>query len=162
MSRDPAAAAAAQGLRSMMTDEALKAMMEQSFARLPGNPVKVNDTWDGQLDLGNDIVGKIGGAVKFTVKAIDGAEDAAMARIAVSLVLKQETAPPPGPNGMVMKLGAATGDGEMLFDVARGRIRKSTMKSNMPSTITMQAPDGSPATLQNRTTTTVTMETVEK
>jgi hypothetical protein len=162
MSGDPQAAAAAQGLRSMMTDEALKATMEQSFAKLPANPVKASDTWEGQLNLGNDIVGKIGGAVKFTVKAIEGSADAVLARIAVSLALKQETAPPAGPNGMVMKLGAATGEGEMLFDAAKGRIQRSTMKSDMPSTITMQGPDGSPATLQNRTTTTMTMELVEK
>jgi len=162
MSGDPGAAAAAQGLRSMMSDEALKAMMEQSFSKLPATPVKATDTWDGQLNLGNDMVGKIVGTVKFTVKAIEGPADAGMARIGVSLALKQETAPPSGPNGMVMKLGAATGEGEMLFDIAKGRIQKSTMKSEMPSTITMQGPDGSPATLQNRTTTTMTMELVEK
>ena len=32
----------------------------------------------------------------------------------------------------------------------------------MPSTMTMQAPDGSVATMENKTTTTMTMELVEK
>ena len=162
ISEDPAAAAATQGLKAMMTDEALKAMMEQSFSKLPANPVKPADTWEGQLNLGNEIVGKIRGTVKFTLKAIEGAADARMARIAVSLAMMQETAPPAGPNGIVMKLGPSSGQGEMLFDLAKGRIQKSTMKSEMPSTITMQGPDGSPATLQNKTTTTMTMELVER
>jgi hypothetical protein len=162
MAEDPSTAAAAQGVRSVLSDEALKATMEQSFSKLPAKPVTPADTWEGQLSLGNDSVGKIGGTVRFTLRAIEGSPDAGMARIGVSLALKQEAAPPAGPNGMVMKLGAASGEGEMLFDLAKGRIQRSTMRSDMPSTITMQGPEGSPATMQNKTTTTMTMELVEK
>jgi Family of unknown function (DUF6263) len=160
--QDPSAAAIAQSLKSSLSDDALKATLEQSFTKLPEGPVKPGDTWKGQMNIGNEMIGKIAGAVDFTLKAIEGAADAAVARIGVAMTLKQESAPPSGPGGMVMKLHDARGEGEMLFDVARGRIRKSTMKSTMPSTITGQTPDGTPMTLQNTTTTSMTMEMVEK
>jgi hypothetical protein len=160
--QDPGAAAIAQSLKSSLSDEALKATLEQSFSKLPEGPVKPGDSWKGQLSMGNDMIGKISGALDFTLKGFEGTEDAATARIGVAMAMKQETAPPAGPGGMTMKLHDAKGEGEMFFDVAKGRIRKSTMKSTMPSTIAGQGPDGSPVTMQNTTTTTMSMELVEK
>ncbi len=159
---DPAAQGAAQGMRSVLSDEALKTTTEQSFSKLAPNPVSPGDTWEGQLSLGNDAIGRMAGVVRFTLKGIEGPPDAGVARIAVALTLKQQSAPPPAPNGMSVKQGDARGEGEILFDVANGRIRKSTMKTDLPSTITGQTPDGSPATMLNKTTTTVTMELVGK
>jgi hypothetical protein len=85
-----------------------------------------------------------------------------VAQVGVELTLKQEVAAPPAANGMVLKVLEGKGVGEIAFDVAKGRIRKSSMKTEQPSTMTMQAPDGSQVTMQNRTTTTVTMELVQK
>jgi hypothetical protein len=48
------------------------------------------------------------------------------------------------------------------LDVAKGRIRDNTMKTEMPSTVSMQGQDGSMMNMQNRTTTTVKMTLVEK
>lgn len=158
----PSAQAASQALRSLLSDEALKTTMEQSFSKFPQNPVQPGDTWDGQMSMGNDAAGRIGGTVTFTLKAVEGSPDASVARVAVGLKLKQETAPPPGPNGMTLKLGEVRGEGELLFDAARGRVRKSTMKTDMPSTISGAGPDGNPVTIRNQTTTTMTMELVEK
>ena len=163
LSADPAAAAAAQGLKAMLSDDALKTTLSQSFARLPADPVKAGDTWTGQLAMGNEVIGRVAGASTFTLKAIEGTADAPLARIAVGLALKQEVVPAPsGPMGMVMKIGDSKGEGEILFSVAKGHIQRSTMRTEMPSTMTMTGPDGSPATMQNRTTTTMTMELVEK
>jgi Family of unknown function (DUF6263) len=163
MSADPAAAAAAQGLKTMLSDDALKATLSQSFSMLPTEPVKAGDTWTGKISMGNDIIGRIVGTSTFTLKAIEGTGDPAIARVAVALALKQDGVPAPsGPMGMVMKLGDSRGEGEILFSVARGRIQRNTMRTEMPSTMTMTGPDGSPATMQNRTTTTMTMELVER
>ena len=158
----PSSQAASQGLRSLLSDEALKTTMEQSFSKFPQHPVKPGDTWDGQMSVGNEASGRIGGTVTFTLKSLEGSPDAGVARIAVGLRLKQEIAAPPGPNGMTLKLGEVRGEGELLFDAASGRVRKSTMKTDMPSTISGAGPDGNPVAMQNRTTTTVTMELVEK
>ncbi len=158
----PSSQAASQGLRSLLSDDALKTTMEQSFSKFPPNPVKPGDTWDGQMSMGNEAAGRIGGTVTFTLKSIDGSPDAAVARIAVGLRLKQEAPAPPGPNGMTVNLGEVRGEGELLFDAAKGRIRKSTMRTDLPSTISGAGPDGNPVTMQNKTTTTMTMELVEK
>jgi hypothetical protein len=161
MPQDPAAAALTQGLKSMLSDDAMRATLEQSFSKLPAGPVKSGDTWNGEISIGNDMIGKINGAVTFTLKALEGPADAALARIAVSMVMKQVTAPPAGPNDMKVQLGDSRGQGEMTFDVARGRIRRSTMKTDMPSTVTMTGPDGT-VDMRNKSTTTMTMELIEK
>ena len=50
----------------------------------------------------------------------------------------------------------------MVFNVGRGRIETNSMRTDMPSTVTMRGPDGGPVTMQNKTKTTMTMELVEK
>ena len=159
---DPSASALAQALKTSLSDDALKATLEQSFTKLPPGSVKPGDRWNGGMSMGNEMVGKISGAVDFTLKALEGSGDAALARIGVAVTMKQESAPASGPGGMVMKLQDARGEGEMLFEIARGRIRKSTMKSTMPSTISGQTPDGNAVTMQNTTTTSMTMELIDK
>ena len=163
MAADSATAAAGQGLKTTLGDEALKNTLEQTFPRLSLPPVKVGDTWTGQLAMGNMAIGRITGRSTFTIKAIEGTAEAPIARISVGLVLKQDVVPPPsGPAAMVMTLGDARGAGEILFAVAGGRIQRSTMRTDMPFTVVMNGPDGSPATVANKTTITVTMELVDK
>lgn len=163
MSADPAAAQVGQGLRTSLSDEALKTTLEQTFPRLALPPLKVGDQWQGQIAMGNPAIGRITGRSTFTLKALDGAPDGVVARIAVALTLRQDVVPPPsGPAGMVMTLGDAKGTGEIVFDVAKGMILRSTMKSELPSTVVMTGPDGSPATMENKATTTMTMEMIEK
>jgi hypothetical protein len=161
-SGDPSAAMAAQGMKAAFSDEAIKTTLEQTFSKLPADPVRPGDTWKGQTAMGNEMIGRIVGNVTFTLKSVEGPADAGLARIDIALVLKQEIAPPPGPNGMTMKLGDARGTGEIVFDLAKGRIRESRMKSDLPSRMSMQAPDGTTANMENKTTTTVTMTLVEK
>jgi len=158
---DMAAAGVLQGLKTMLSDDALKTTLQQSFSKLPPGAVKPGDAWKGQLEIANPMVGKIAGALDFTLKAADGGQDGT-ARIGVAMALKQEGAPGPGVMGMTMTLGNAKGEGEILFDVGKGRIQKSTMKSVMPATIAGQAPDGTQMSMQNTTTTNVTMELINK
>ena len=159
---DPAAIAAAEGMKSILSDEAVKATLEQSFPKLPAAALQPGETWQAQLAMGNDTIGRVTGDVKFTLKAVEGAGDAATAQIAVALTVKQDVAPPPAANGMIVKMGEGKGTGDIAFDVAKGRIVKSSMKTDTPSTMTMQGPDGNMATLQSKATTTMTMELVQK
>lgn len=163
VSADPAGAAAGRAVKSMLSDEALKATLEQSFSRLPPGPVAPGDTWTGQLAMANEAIGRIVGASTFTLRAIEGTGEAQVARIAVGLTLKQAVVgPPSGPAGIVMTLGDSKGEGAIVFDVSRGHIRRSTMRTELPSTVRMHGPDGTPATMQNKTITTMTMELVER
>jgi hypothetical protein len=161
---DPSAGGAAQSLRSQLSDDALKSALEQAFPRLALPPAKVSDTWTGQLAMGNPAIGRITGRSIFTLNALEGTSEAPLARIAIALTLRQDVVPQPsGPARMVMTLGsAAKGVGEMLFDVSKGQIQKSTMKTDLPSSVVMTGPDGAPATVENKTTITMTMELVNK
>jgi hypothetical protein len=153
-----AGAQMAQSLRTVMSDDSIRAALEQSFPRLPANPVKPGESWTSQVSLGGDVIGKITGTQTMTLNSAD----AASATIGVTLALKQESAPPVGPSGMTVKLGDGKGEGEMQFDVANGRIRKSTMRTDIPSTMNSVGPDGRPVTMKNTAKTTMTMEIVEK
>lgn len=157
--RDRSAAQMAQTLKSVLSEESIRAALEQSFPRLPPQAVKTGDTWTGQIALGSDATGRISGTQTMTLKRLDGG-DAGVATIAVALALKQESSPPVGPSGVTMKLGDSKGEGEIEFDVGAGRIRKATMKTEMPSTMTGQGPDGRPATFKNATKTSMIMEEV--
>jgi hypothetical protein len=162
-SNDPGTMQAGQGLRSMLGDDALKTTFEQTFPRLSAPPVKVGDTWTAQLAMGSPGVGRITGRSTFTLKALEGTAESSVARIAVDLTLRQDGVPPPsGPAAMVMTLGDAKGTGELLFAVAGGLIQRGTMRTDMPSSVVMNGPDGSPVTMDSKSTITMTMELVQQ
>jgi hypothetical protein len=153
---DRSALQIAQGLKSVLSDEAIRASLEQSFPRLPGHDVKPGDTWTAQVALGSPATGRIAGTQTMTLRSVDGGT----ATVDVALGLKQESTPPIGPQGMTLKLGDSHGAGSIDFDVAGGRIRKATMTTDMPSTLTTTGPDGRPATLTRATKTSMTMEEI--
>ena len=158
---DPFAAGLAQNIKSMLSDDALRTSLEQSFSRMPEQPVKPGDTWTSEQTLGVDVIGRITGTSTFTLKAIEGTGDAAVARVGVTLAIRQESTPGTGAS-VTVKLGASKGEGELLFNVAKGRVERNSMRTEMPTTVTMRGREGGPSTMQNNTTTSMTMERVEK
>jgi hypothetical protein len=159
--RDPMSGALAQNIKGMLSEDALRAALEQSFSRLPEQPVNVGDTWTAEHAVGADATGRLVGKSTFTLKAVEGTGDAAVARIAVSLALRQEEVPSPGASTSV-KLGPGSkGEGEVVFNVGPGRIETSTMRTDMPSTVTLRTPDAGTITLQNNTRTVMTMTVVK-
>jgi len=158
--RDPMAGSLAQNIKAMLSEDALRSSLEQNFSRMPDAPVKPGDTWTAEQSVGADSVGKIVGKSTFTLKGIEGTGDAAMARIGVTLALRQQNVPSAGAS-VVMKLGDGKGEGELLFHVAKGRVERNTMRTDIASSATMRGPDGGTATLQNSTRTQMTMDLVK-
>jgi len=159
--RDPMAAGLAQNIRAMLSEDALRTSLEQSFSRMPDAPVKPGDTWTSQQSVGADSTGRIVGTSTFTLKAIEGSGDAAIARVAVSLALKQSEAPAAGAS-MVVRLHDGKGEGEVLFSVARGRVEQNGMKTDMTSSAEVRGPDGGTQSIQNTTRTTMTMDLIKQ
>ena len=158
--RDPMSGALAQNIKAMLSEDALRASLEQSFSRLPDQPVNIGDTWTSEQAVGAAATGRVLGKSTFTLKAVEGSGDAQVARLAAALALRQEEVPGAGAS-TVVKLGAASkGEGEVVFDLSRGRIETNTMRTDMPATVTMRAPDGGVMTLQNTTRTVMTMTRV--
>ncbi len=162
-SAGPEAAASSQAIAALYSDDAIRSMLEQSFPKLPTQPVKPGETWAGQLALGNQTIGKITAALTFTLKALDGDAGAQRANVSIDMTLKQGAKPPAsGPTRVSVALGDSRGQGDLLFDVAHGRIVRSSMRTDMPSTVTMAGPEGSPVMLKNHVTTNATMELIPK
>lgn len=160
---DRDAAMASQALTSLYSDDALRNMLEQSFPKLPVQPLKPGDTWTGQLALGNQTIGRIAADLTFTLKSLDGSGDAQRATVAATMKLTQAVKPPAGgATRVTLTLGDSRGEGDIGFDVARGRIVTNTMRTEMPSTVSMVGPDGNPVTFRNRVRTTATMELIER
>jgi hypothetical protein len=158
--RDPMAGGLAQNIKAMLGENALRSSLEQSFSRLPDGPVKPGDTWTAEQSIGADAVGKIVGSSTFTLKAIEGTGDAVLARVAVSLTLRQQDVPASG-SSMSVRLGTGKGQGELIFRVGQGIVERNSMNTEMASTASVRGPDGSPVTLQNSTRTQMTMELVK-
>jgi hypothetical protein len=152
-------AMSSQALTALYSDEAIRTMLEQSFPKLPPRPVKTGDTWKGEIALGNPSVGRINAALTFTVQSLD----AERTTIAEAVSLTQNSKPEPsGEAHMTVALGDSHGEGEMVFDVARGRIVRNSMRTEMPSSVEMIGRDGQPRKFQNRVITEATMELMNK
>lgn len=159
--RDPMAGGLAQNIKSMLAEDALRSSLEQSFSRMPDGPVKPGDTWTAEQSIGTDAIGKIIGTSTFTLKAVEGTGDAAVARITVSLGLKQQNVPAAGAS-VSMKLGEnSRGSGEIVFRVGQGIVERNSMTSDMSSTATMRSPEGGTVAMNNTTRTQMTMELVK-
>jgi hypothetical protein len=63
---------------------------------------------------------------------------------------------------MTVTVGEGTSQGEMLFDVKAGRVRKATGTLSVPMSMRMSAPDGTDIAIQAAQKTTSTMELIEK
>jgi hypothetical protein len=142
-----------QSLKSVLSEDSLRASLSQSFPRLPPQPVRPGDNWTAPQALGGP-AGKIAGTQTLTLTSIDGTH----ATIGVALVLTQQSASPLGPSGAIVKLGDIRGTGEILFDISQGRIVKATMNTELPSTMTTSTPEGHTVTIKNLSKTSMTME----
>jgi Family of unknown function (DUF6263) len=159
----PEAAASSQALTAQYSDQAIRTMLEQSFPKLPPQAIKQGDTWSGQLALGNPTIGRITAALTFTLKTVEGGADAERANVSIDMKLTQNAKPPAsGPTRVSVALGDSHGEGDLVFDTAHGRIVRSSMRTDMPSTVSMAGPEGSPVMFKNRVKTNATMELVEK
>ena len=161
--QSPAANAQVLGqLRASLGDEAFSSMFSQGFAQFPDRPLKPGDSWSHAINVSVPIVGTISTATTSTLKAIEVSAGASIARIATLIVLKQDANAATGLSGMTVKLADGTGEGEVLFDISKGRVQKTSNKTDMPMSMSMTGPDGTQITTQGVNRTTMTMEIVEK
>jgi Family of unknown function (DUF6263) len=163
VAQDPAAAGVLDGLKANLSDDAMRSMMSQTFTQFPNRPLKPGDTWSGQVSASNPMLGTLVTTVSSTLKAVEGAGSARIARIATSVSIKQDASKPvpSNPMGMTMQLGDSTGDGEQFFDAGTGRFQRSTINIIMPMTMSGAGPDGTPLNLKTNVKTTTTVELVK-
>ena len=161
--QDPTGAQVFSQLKGTMSDDAMRSMFEQGFATFPDHAVKAGETWTGQFRMSLPIIGTVTTTRTSTLQGVESSNGTSIARIATMFAMRQDAeASPPGPMGMTAKLADSKGEGEILFDIAKGRVQKTSSRSEMPVTLSMTGPNGSQINAQSLVRTTVTMELVEK
>jgi hypothetical protein len=160
--QDPAAAAMLQGMRNSFSDDAMRATMSQGFLKFPDRALKVGDSWDSQFTVKNPMIGGITTSVNATLKGFEGSGADQVAKIVMKLTMKPDAgAGGTNPMGLEVKMGDGTGEGEMIFNVAKGRQQRAVNRMNTSLTMSGAGPDGSTLSMQTLVKATVTLELVQ-
>jgi hypothetical protein len=161
--QNPTAAQTFSLLKGIMSDDAMRSMFEQSFVKFPDHAVKPGETWTGQFKMSNPIFGPLTTTRTSTFTGVESSSGTSIARITAMIAMRQDAeASPFGPTGMTAKLADSTGEGEILFEIRKGRVQKTSFKSEMPVTMSVIGPAGSQINSRSLVRNTVTMEIVEK
>jgi hypothetical protein len=149
------------GPEAMLSDDGMKATFQQNFSFVPERAVAPNDSWKSQLTL-NLPTGALVASSAYTLKSIDRVDGRDLARIAYVTQIKPAGTGPSALGPVAVQMGEGNGQGETLWDVARGRLHNTSGTSVQPMNMTMTGPDGSSLAMQASTKTTTTLEVVVK
>ena len=155
--QSPAFTAAMQGMRNALSDESMKQMLSQGFARFPDRAVKVGESWSGESTMINPFLGKATTTTTSTLTGVEGQ----VATIATKLNLKYDPADAAAnPMGMAIKVGESSGEGELLFDMGKGQHQRSTTRMTMSFSMSTRGPDGAAMTMETVSRSLITVEIV--
>jgi Family of unknown function (DUF6263) len=161
---DPAAAWALDQLKTSFGDEAMGAKYQQAFGRFPDRPVSTGESWTDPMQTIDSLLGALTMTATFTLKSIEGGTGASTAHINVRVANAYgPRAAPPTMATDVMKAADFTTDGEILFDMAKGRMQKAVLKSDTPMTMSIPSgPDGTATAIQIAAKNSMTLEMLER
>jgi hypothetical protein len=164
MPSDPQTAGAVQQMKASLSDDQMVATFGQGFTEFPAKALKAGDAWATTGTVPNPAFGPMTMSVALTLASLDASASSQVAKIATKVTLERDPKSPPaaGPMGMKVEMGAATGAGESVFDVAKGRLQRTTTTMTMPVTMSGTGPDGSAMSMKTSTKSTVVVELMEK
>jgi hypothetical protein len=117
-----------------LTDDSLRNMFAE-FSRFPDRPVKTGDTWDEQRDLNIPILGKMSITETYTLHSVENG----IARVGIT---RKTNSPDAAIGPITMQIEYVSSDGELIFDLARGRTQRLTGTTVQNIKITVNAPQG--------------------
>ena len=153
-----------EGMKAGLNDDAIKNMFAQSFPQFPERAVKPGETWENTLAVPNPVLGGIRTTLTSTLAGLDQTGSAQVAKITTRLKIERDpaAAPAAAPMGMKTDLQPSSGDGELQFDVGKGRVQRGVTRLTIPMTMAGTGPDGSAINMQTNAKTTLTLELIEK
>jgi hypothetical protein len=131
-----------QLLDTILSQEALKEMAEPTFAVLPTR--KGEKKWKRVTNLDMGPIGKYINTYNYTLEGTDGTGDKAMAKIKVDTVLEyKEPGEQAGAGGLPFRIKSAkltskNPRGLVTFDVAKGRVKSSTMSLELKGSLKIE------------------------
>lgn len=158
---NPELQAALQGLRSSFSDAGMRAAFAQAYSLFPDRAVKPGDTWERQMTMPVPMVGQMTARTAFTLKALEGSGAEQVAKITMNLTMTSDPGSAPvAPMGMKLELGESSGEGELTFAVAEGRLLLSSMRFTMPVSMSGTGPDGAAMKMKTVVDSTMVVELV--
>ncbi len=158
----PAAAMAGEQLKGIMSDDAIRSMVGQSFGSFPDRPLKTGDTWTNESEQLNPVFGKMSAARTYTLTGVESRNGATLAHLSVRLVMKQTGPPAPGLMGMTVKVDDSESTGEVVFDATKGRLQQASFTGETPVDLSITPPAGEAINIKGVSKNLVTTEIIDK
>jgi len=159
---DPQMEGMLSGAKAVLSDEGMKSMFSQGFGQLPKQALKAGETWKASFTTTNPAIGGLITSVVATLQGVEGSGADQVARISTKLTITQDPSiKVTNPMGFTIKLGETAGEGEVLFDIAKGRARRAVTRMTMPMAMSGSGPDGNPMDMRTNVKTTSTIEVVQ-
>lgn len=124
---EPNGEAIIDSLRQGFSDAAMTQQINQTLNILPPGPVKVGDSWEKVGEVPVPVVGLVRTTENATLVAIHEVSGARQAEIRTKSIMKPVAQAEDAP----MKMGDATAEHELLFDLSTGRIDSYVIESEM-------------------------------
>jgi len=138
--------AAAMG--DIASADGFKKMISQGALVLPKDAPKKGDSWSTKVEMKNPAVGKQTVETKYLYEGTKDIKGTMFALIKPQLTMsfgdapaaakEGEAKPPAPPQQVPMKIKDQTSDGEILFNIAAGRLSSTTLKQNVTIEATVQ------------------------
>jgi Family of unknown function (DUF6263) len=150
------------GFRNTFSDDTTRDMLGWGTAPFPDRPLHPGDTWEDHLSA---IVPMLGATTTFRTWTLEGVETrggVSLARLSAKLLIRADpAAPQPALGPIAIQTSESTGESELFFDIARGRVQRVTTALTQPMTMSSPAPNGGNMSLQMLIKSTLTLELVE-
>ena len=150
------------GFRNTFSDDITRDMLGWGTAPLPDRPLHPGDTWEDHLSA---LVPMLGATTTSRTWTLEGVETSgiSLARLSAKLAIRAEpsAAQPALGAPIAIQTSEGTGESELFFDIARGRVQRVTTTLTMPMTMSNPAPNGGSMSLQMLIKSTLTSELVE-
>jgi hypothetical protein len=131
-----------QLLDTILSQDALKEMAEPTFAVIPTRSGDKKWTRTTKLDMGP--IGKYENTYNYAYEGTDGQGDKQVAKIKVDTILNyKEPGDVPGQGGLPFKIKSAklkssNPVGQVIFNVTKGRVERSTMKLELKGSLAIE------------------------
>lgn len=151
-----------EGLRNTFSDDTTRDMLGWGIAPFPDRPLHAGDTWEDRLRATVPMLGATTTSRTWTLQEVASTDGVPVARLAAKLSIRADAAVPQAAFGPVaMQTGEGTGGSELLFDMARGRLQRTTTVLTQPMTMSFPVPNGDKMSMQMLVNSTLTLELID-
>jgi hypothetical protein len=151
------------GFRNTFTDDITRDMLGWGTAPFPDRPLHPGDTCEDHLSATVPMLRATTTSRAWTFEGVEIRGDISLARLSAKLAIRADPSAPQTAPGtpVAIQTSDSTGESELFFDIARGRIERVTTVLTQPMTMSSPTPNGGSMNLQMLIKSTLTLELVE-